>query len=119
MNNKKQIYRCFMKNGFYLLILMQFILACGNKMRQPEPVFYNEKSIIEQSESDTVASSVHNEIPKVEEKLTIPVSSSSSPQSSKSSAYDNMRGFDPASEDDIDDNGMSRYMENNDEEGWD
>ena len=30
---------------------------------------------------------------------------------------DNMRGFDPASEDDMDDNGMSRYMENN-EEGW-
>ena len=27
---------------------------------------------------------------------------------------DNMRGFDPASEDDMDDNGMSRYMENND-----
>lgn len=32
---------------------------------------------------------------------------------------DNMCGFDPASEDDMDDNGMSRYMENNDEEGWD
>ena len=32
---------------------------------------------------------------------------------------DNMRGFDPASEDDMDDNGMSRYMENNDEVGWD
>ena len=32
---------------------------------------------------------------------------------------DNMRGFDPTSEDDMDDNGMSRYMENNDEEGWD
>ena len=32
---------------------------------------------------------------------------------------DNMRGWDPASEDDMDDNGMSRYMENNDEEGWD
>ena len=32
---------------------------------------------------------------------------------------DNMRGFDPASEDDMNDNGMSRYMENNDEEGWD
>ena len=30
---------------------------------------------------------------------------------------DNMRGFDPASEDDMDDNGMSRYMENNDEVG--
>ena len=32
--------------------------------------------------------------------------------------YGNMRGFDPRSEDDMDDNGMSRYMENNDEEGW-
>ena len=32
---------------------------------------------------------------------------------------DNMRGFDPASEDDMDDNGMSRYMENNDDSGWD
>lgn len=31
----------------------------------------------------------------------------------------NMRGFDPASEDDMDDNGMSRYMENYDDEGWD
>ena len=28
-------------------------------------------------------------------------------------------GLDSASEDDMDDNGMSRYMENNDEEGWD
>ena len=32
---------------------------------------------------------------------------------------DNMRGFDPASEDDMEDNGMSRYMENNDDEGYD
>ena len=30
-----------------------------------------------------------------------------------------MRGFDPASEDDMDDNGMSRYMESYDDEGWD
>ena len=48
------------------------------------------------------------------------------PKAEVSSSYrhrekepDNMRGFDPASEDDMDDNGMSRYMENNDEEGWD
>ena len=32
---------------------------------------------------------------------------------------DNMRGFDPASEDDMPDNGMTRYMENYDDEGWD
>jgi hypothetical protein len=30
-----------------------------------------------------------------------------------------MHGFDPASENDMDDNGMGRYMENNDDEGWD
>ena len=32
---------------------------------------------------------------------------------------DNMRGWDPASEDDLKDNGMDRYMENDDERGWD
>lgn len=32
---------------------------------------------------------------------------------------DNMSGFDPPSEDDTDDNGMTRYMEVNDKEGWD
>lgn len=48
-------------------------------------------------------------------------SSSYSHGTNKPSGYhtDNMRGFDPASEDDMEDNGMSRYMENNDEEGWD
>ena len=35
-----------------------------------------------------------------------------------SESHDNMRGFDPPSEDDMDDNGMSRFMENNDEDGW-
>ena len=47
-------------------------------------------------------------------------SSATSSRLSFSSRYsDNMRGFDPASEDDMDDNGMSRYMENDDDEGWD
>lgn len=31
---------------------------------------------------------------------------------------DNLRGFDPLSEDDTYDNGMRRYMENDDDEGW-
>ena len=30
----------------------------------------------------------------------------------------NMRGFEPASENDMNDNGMSRYMETTDDEGW-
>ena len=50
-----------------------------------------------------------------------PPSQTSRPSSSSTyeSTSDNMRGFDPASEDDADDNGMSRYMENDDDEGWD
>lgn len=50
---------------------------------------------------------------------SLPSSGSSySYSSSPSTQTDNMRGFDPAFEDDTEDNGMSRYMENNDEEGW-
>lgn len=44
---------------------------------------------------------------------------SSEPNTHPTHHNDNMRGFDPASEDDTHDNGMSRYMENYDEEGWD
>lgn len=44
--------------------------------------------------------------------------SSSSVSPERRGNDDNMRGFDPPSEDDMDDNGMSRYMENYDEEGW-
>ena len=90
-----------------------------NKSRQTEPIIYNDNPIVEKVEPDTVVIALQNEEPKVEEKPSVPVSSSSSSRSYKSSSYDNMRGFDPASEDDMDDNGMSRYMENNDEEGWD
>ena len=44
---------------------------------------------------------------------------SSTPITISPSHQDNMRGFDPASEDDMHDNGMTRYMEANDEEAWD
>ena len=107
-----------MKFGLGILILLVLCLACDNKSRQTEPLIYDDKHIIEQTKSDTVAASVLKDSPKTEEKPS-PVSSSSSSRSHKSNGYDNMRGFDPASEDDMDDNGMSRYMENNDEEGWD
>ena len=53
----------------------------------------------------------------IEVETSVPVSTSPSSRAHKSSDYDNMRGFGPASEDGMDDNCMSRYMENNDEEG--
>lgn len=106
-----------MKNGT-LLILPLLLFSCGNKSRETESIIYDE-SFIEQTGADTVADSVLEESPKTEEKPSVPASLSSSSRTHKSSNYDNMRGFDPVSEDDMDDNGMSRYMENNDEEGWD
>lgn len=104
---------------YYIFALSISLLSCGNNIRKTEAIINDDYSYVEQLDTDTEVSPVQEEVPKPKEKSSVPVSSSSSPQSSKSSPYDNMRGFDPASEDDIDDNGMSRYMENNDEEGWD
>ena len=102
------------------VILMVTFISCGNKSRQAEPIIYDEQPEVELSDPDTISSSVQDEGNKVEEIPSSPVKSSStaSSHSHKSSEYDNIRGFDPASEDDMEDNGMSRYMENNDEEGW-
>ena len=100
---------------FLTLALSLLIIACENKSRQTEPVVYDNPTILEQQTPDT-SSFVQEELPKT----AAPTStSSSSLHSHKSSSCDNMRGFDPASEDEMDDNGMSRYMENNDDEGWD
>lgn len=102
------------RNAIYLmLVLTLFIVACENKSRHTGQIVYDNQSVVEQFVPDTT-SSVQEESPKT----TAPVRFSSS-SSHKSYSYDNMRGFDPASEDDMDDNGMSRYMDNNDEEGWD
>ena len=46
-------------------------------------------------------------------------SSSSHRSYHREKELDNMRGFDPASEDDMDDNGMQRYFDANDDEAWD
>lgn len=102
------------------VILMVTFISCGNKSLQAEPIIYDDQPEVELSDPDTISSSVQDEGNKVEEIPSSPVKSSStaSSHSHKSSEYDNMRGFDPASENDMEDNGMSRYMENNDEEGW-
>jgi hypothetical protein len=100
---------------------MLTFFACGNRVRQTESFKFDDQLEIEQADSDTTSASVLNDKNVVEEnnQSSVYSSSSSSSHSHKSNHYDNMRGFDPASEDDMEDNGMSRYMENNDEEGWD
>ena len=107
--------------GILVVAAMVLLLSCGNKSRQPEPYILEWAS--EEETTDTVA--VETDKVAVEEGIeapsapTAPSAPSRPSSSSHSSSSDNMRGFDPASEDDMDDNGMSRYMENTDDEGWD
>ena len=101
------------------LALSLLLLSCQNKSKQEySPTLKETQSEESYQQPDTaVIEEVKGQHEKVKGPST-PTSSASS-RSRESSDYDNMRGFDPVSEDDMDDNGMSRYMENNDEEGWD
>ena len=84
------------------------------------------EKVIDDGKASIPGNVVNREIEKRE-----PVKHSSYSSSSGSQSYssnddndnddddENMRGWDPASEDDMDDNGMDRYIENTDEEGWD
>ena len=116
------------------VILQSAFLACCNGCNQSPAPSYHEAPVRE-APKEVLVDTVSEVKQADEEKKDAPVSPASSSVStsrSTSSSYgstssyrykekepDNMRGFDPASEDDMDDNGMSRYMENNDEEGWD
>ena len=112
----REMNRCFIILGVAMVVL-----SCGNgkegKVNEPydggngigiDTARVNE--IVRYEDSLRAAESVNDD------------SKSVGPSTSAKQEYkepDNMRGFDPASEDDMDDNGMSRYMENDDEEGWD
>ena len=108
-----------MKKLFGILSLALLLLSCQNKSRQKySPTLTETQSEESYQQPDTA---VTEEVKELQEEVKVPSTptASSSSHSHESSSYDNMRGFDPASEDDMEDNGMSRYMENNDEEGWD
>ena len=108
-----------MKKLFGILSLALLLLSCQNKSKQEySPTLKEAQSEESYQQPDTA---VTEEVKEQQEEVKVqstPTSFSSS-RSHESSSYVNMRGFDPASEDDMEDNGMSRYMENNDEEGWD
>ena len=115
-----------MRNRFSILLgFALLLLSCGNgkggKINEPydgghgigiDTATVNEIQRYEDSTNEKVSENESHQ-------AVSPSSSYSSSSSSDDEDYDNMRGFDPASEDDMPDNGMSRYMENNDEEGWD
>jgi hypothetical protein len=112
---------------FVLILIGVFLLtSCGKKTGQAPSVYEVNETVDLQTPDTTTLSDPTNkaESERAASKKSIlkeksDPSTTSSSHSSSSSSYDNMRGFDPASENDMDDNGMSRYMENDDDEGWD
>ena len=111
----------------FALLFSLFLLfhVYWDKLKYREPFYQEmlneEDEVVVPDTSTYVPDTIvvfEDEKPKVKHGKSNGMKSSSS-SSYSSSDYDNMRGWDPASEDDSHDNGMSRYMENNDEEGWD
>ena len=105
-----------MKHIYYIIATMiLFTVSCSNK-KSPESLYpmdypsYNTSS--DSAKPDSTISEPIDQKP-------VNTQSSNYSRDSREKETDNMRGFDPASEDDMEDNGMSRYMDNNDEEGWD
>ena len=107
-----------MRKTLGLFALSLLLLSCVNKGQQqegPSPNLTEKVRLQNDSSSDVVNEESAVDQNKIEVVPRQPMGSSTHPSSHHT---DNMRGFDPASEDDMDDNGMSRYMENDDEEGW-
>ena len=98
-----------------LAALILILVSCSNRKHPSE--YYQRSS----SSYDSYTKPVMHDSVKHETTDSKPISSNNSSRRSRheDKELDNMRGFDPASEDDMDDNGMQRYFDANDDEAWD
>ncbi len=98
-----------------LATLVLALVSCSNRKQPSE--YYSRSS----SSYDSYTETVKHDSGKYES--TAPKSTESYNSLGRSrhedKELDNLRGFDPASEDDMDDNGMQRYFDANDDESWD
>ena len=110
-----------MKTKYYILGAALLLLSCGNGKRDENEVICGGHGIGIDTATVNEIKQFEESMPANEPVIEHPKTALPSASSSRKdyNEPDNMRGFDPASEDDMDDNGMSRYMENYDEEGWD
>jgi hypothetical protein len=117
-----------MKNVFYILILVSLLLSCNSRKNANDTNPNGIEDVVTDSmRPDSLHHPSQDEFgdghmpppPPDGKHFDGPPPPLPNGKDRPPHKPDNMRGFDPASEDDMDDNGMSRYMENNDEEGWD
>lgn len=104
-----------MKQSAILFLLMMLMVACSNR-KHPSDYYPQNNSSYQYESEEKEPDSVIQDVPSKE---LVNTESSSNSSSRKEKELDNMRGFDPASEDDMDDNGMQRYFDANDDEAWD
>lgn len=113
-----------MKKRLIIIAMASLLLSCNENRRVERIMREAEDRAVREMPAD---SGIERVAPEEIQDTIIVGDFNDSPRRSTSSSSvrpqrrgndDNMRGFDPASEDDMDDNGMGRYMENNDEEGW-
>lgn len=100
---------------YIILALALFAVSCSNR-KVPEDLTLQDYTPIDTISAPAKTDTIIKEKPHEE---PAKVSSSSNRSYHSDKELDNMRGFDPASEDDMDDNGMQRYFDANDEEAWD
>lgn len=104
-----------MKKYIVVIALMILMVACSNRKHPSDYYPQSDSSFQYESETKEHDSIIQN----VPSKEPVNIPSSSNSVRRKEKELDNMRGFDPASEDDMDDNGMQRYFDANDDEAWD
>ena len=98
-----------------ILGLVLFAVSCSNRKGTEDSRLQEDfpiDTLSAPAKTDTIIYDKPHEEPTK-------VSSSSHRSYHSDKVLDNMRGFDPASEEDMDDNGMQRYYDANDEEAWD
>ncbi|MBQ7423062.1 MAG: hypothetical protein IJV27_13125 [Prevotella sp.] len=97
------------------------LYSCSNNNQEKQPKT-NSRKTIEKKYSDSIMNDSNYKkkepIQRIIENSPTSAPLHSHPSTNMEAESDNMRGFDPISEDDMDDNGMSRFIENDDEEGW-
>lgn len=110
-----------MKNFRIILYAISVFAFSSCKQKNGDTLYFlqhnSESTIADSIAQDSIERAIVAKEEQSTESATITGNTYSAPQNSISND-DNMRGFDPRSEDDMDDNGMSRYMDNYDDEGW-
>ena len=100
---------------FIILVFFLFAESCSNG-KAPDDSTLQDYPPVDTISVSTKADTI---VQKKLQEESAKVSGSSHRSYHREKELDNMRGFDPASEDDMDDNGMQRYFDANDEEAWD